>query len=172
MTTRDYRRLALAAAAALFLQGSGAFWPVPGYFTGVLAGLAVALVAWRYGAVGLRTWFAACLLLAVLLPGQALIFGLTTGPVGLLIGWGERWRWHPLLTLGLSGAALTLGTFVLTHAAASGALPVDLHSAGLSAYLLLLLAWGSLWLRLLSHLDPGSLLLLARSGYPIGERGH
>lgn len=145
MQVRELTLLGMMAAAAVLMQSAGAFWPGPGYLIAAMASLPLAVGGWLAGSRAVLAWAAATAVLVMIHPEEALVFGLTTGPVGLVAGWGERWHWGLLLTIAAGGLVLTLGMMSLAYGV--GLLPLGpvAHDWGGPAYLCFGLLWAGLW---------------------------
>lgn len=131
------------------MQGSAAVLAGPGHVLAAAASLPAAVAAWLFGRRAAAVWVAATLLLAVLVkPEEAMVYGLSTAPVGLGAGWGLRQNRRWLATACLAGGLLAPGLLLMAYGIGFAPLGPGvgrLGAAAVAVYLLFAFLWGGLW---------------------------
>lgn len=109
--------LGLMAALAAMMQVSAAFWPGVGHILAALSSLPVAAGVLLVPKGALPMILAAAGLLASIYAHEALVFLLTTAPVGLMAAWAARLHRPVWLRLLLPGVAVSSGILLMVYAA-------------------------------------------------------
>jgi hypothetical protein len=144
---------AMTALAVLF-QSAPVFLPSAGLALSPFSTLPIALAAIASPISGFISHLASSLLLLLISPQEAVIFFLTTGPLGLVLG--TSFRQKAVFSAVIGAVALFVGIFTLTNAAGiaafGGLTPDTAPSIETLIYLLFSIVYSSVWVFLLRFL--------------------
>lgn len=113
--TADVTLGGMMAGLAALMQAAPVYWPGPGYLLAALGSLPMAVLALRSPRAAPLSALATILLLMMVHVEEAVVFSLTTGPLGLAIGYGRRAALPRLAATLLATGPLLAGMFGLTH---------------------------------------------------------
>lgn len=105
----------ILTALAVVLQSSPVFLPGIGFILSPFATLPIALAAVTSTYSGIIALFSSAFILLLISPQEAVIFMLTTGPLGLVLG--ASYFKGIVRSITVAGITLFIGMNVLTHAA-------------------------------------------------------
>lgn len=103
---------AVLVSIAVIIQASPLYLPVVGVSLSALSTLPVALASYYNGMTGLLTYLAASILLLFWNVPQAVIFLLTSGLLGIMLGTLIRWRLRLISVVAIPAIALSAGVFL------------------------------------------------------------
>lgn len=158
-TLQKLVRYSLLASTATLLQISIVFFPGIGRMFGPFNTLPIALAAYISVRGGLLCYVIATWLTLTIVPTEAPILALCTGPLGIALGWGLHRSLSKNTLILIGGATFTCGMFLITKllgmpffvfAAGRGFMTVFLIYAGFS--LLYSYAWVGLMKRVVRQL--------------------
>ncbi|WP_421379752.1 hypothetical protein ACOJQI_16190 [Bacillus salacetis] len=103
----------LMTSISVLLQASGTFIPVIGVFISPFATLPILLssnVSIHYGAL---SYICASITLGIISPEESLIFFLTTGALGLVLGAGLHLKINKFVSIFFASLILTIGSLIM-----------------------------------------------------------
>ena len=105
---------ALLGSIAVILQSAGVFTGI-GYILSMMSTAPLVLASLLSLKIGVMTYFVTVFLLAMLQPGELLIFLFTTGLLGLSLGIGLKCLKRSIFIIPFAAICLTLGISVLLY---------------------------------------------------------